>query len=204
MDDFYNFQEKVKQSFANFKDHMNELETKITDVEANLGNINKELDYFKEKIEELIKIIDILHKNMSTSSGSSIGNEGVMHRCISAPSVLQRQLNDVETLQKKFKDLFLKLTNAEFNLFVAIYSLEEETGQAVSHTQLASRLGLSPVYIREVTRTLTLKGLPIVRYKDSNKKVLLLISREFRDLKIVSKLIKLRNFDIDQKELFSR
>lgn len=127
----------------------------------------------------------------------SIGNEGV--------SALRQQIgNDfgtsktskllqenVERLKQALKDTFKKLTRQEFQIFSLLYQLEDELGRPVTYTDLASRSNLTPNSLRDYISKLIAKKVPIIKEKYNNRKILLKVAPELRNIETLENLMKL-------------
>ena len=84
---------------------------------------------------------------------------------------------------------------------MTIYQLEDEIKQ-VSYTDVAKKLNLTEGCIRTYVSSLIKKGLPLVKKKYNNRLVFLVISPEFKDLKLKQKLIDTYyHLDHSQKRL---
>ncbi|MBS3162887.1 HTH domain-containing protein [Candidatus Woesearchaeota archaeon] len=109
---------------------------------------------------------------------------------------------DFEELKADLNKTFFSLTNREFKVFSAIYSLEEQNKAPATYQELAQFLDLSSSSIRDYISELIRKGTPIVKEKNRNGMVYVSISKEFRSLNLMSKLLSLRSLSNDQKSLF--
>ena len=130
----------------------------------------------------------------------SIGNKGVqtdqqtdnLTTKETALSVLPNQdmLSLVESLKSDLKIKFRNLTKQEFKVFSAIYVLEEQ-GQ-VDYRSLASYLGLSEGSIRDYIMKMERKEIPVVKVRINNKKVVLTVRQELKQIVSLDTLMKVR------------
>lgn len=109
---------------------------------------------------------------------------------------------DLEELKADLNKVFLSLTNREFKVFSAIYTLEEQNKGPATYHDLAQFLDLSSSSIRDYISELIRKRTPILKEKTRNGIVYVSISKEFRSLNLMSKLLALRSLSNDQKSLF--
>jgi len=146
-------------------------------------------------------------------SKSSIGNEGVpLRHCDDTAPTKRRQTDsrqtdkienydDVQTLKEELNSRFLSLTEAQFKVFMAIYRLEEETGNSVTYADVAGHIMISQSSVRDYVSDLMLRKIPLTKQKSPNRKVYLSIKKEFRNLKILENLLALREKDHSQTQL---
>lgn len=187
------FQEKVKNSFLKVKEEINSIKKEVENIRLELSNQKKINLELKSKID---KILTFLNNNMSNFLPnyekylkSSTGNGGVNDN--------QRQSTTmIDNAQKRplmvdLKRLFNRLTDREFSVFIAIYKLEEETG-LVTYTDVARLLKIRETTIRDYVTELINRGFPVVRERYFNQKVSLYIKKDFRNLQIADKLLKIR------------
>jgi predicted transcriptional regulator len=97
----------------------------------------------------------------------------------------------VENLKSDLKVKFRNLTKQEFKVFSAVYILEEEQGN-VDYRNLAKYLNLTESSMRDYIMKLQKKGIPVVKTKVANKKVLLNIRQELRQIAPLDALMKVR------------
>lgn len=131
----------------------------------------------------------------------STGNEGVQtNRQIDASETNEANetnmpeardmLEAVNQLKVELKQKFRRLTKQEFKVFSAIYMLEEQG--SVDYPMLANKLGLSETAIRDYIMKIIKKGIPVVKTKINNKKVMLNIRQELKQLASLDNLVKIR------------
>ncbi|MEM3074359.1 MAG: hypothetical protein QW727_00220 [Candidatus Pacearchaeota archaeon] len=100
-------------------------------------------------------------------------------------------LNQLDALKKDIRLKVKKLTNQEMVVFSSIYQFENE-GISVDYSYLANNLNLSESSIRDYIQRIIKKGLPIIKEKKNNKKVIVKIPLEFKQLATLNTLIQLR------------
>lgn len=85
---------------------------------------------------------------------------------------------------------FKKLSKQELRVFLAVYQQEEEN-QEVTYSSLALNMNLTESCIRGYIASLIKKKVPLKKVKINNKKVIIIIKREFKELNLKNKLISL-------------
>ena len=79
----------------------------------------------------------------------------------------------------------------EMKVFSLLYSLEEK-GELVDYRLLASKLELSESSIRDYIGRIMNKGIPIIRERVNNKKILLKISLDLKKIATLDTILQLR------------
>lgn len=100
----------------------------------------------------------------------------------------------IEQLDSIKKDLRLKvkrLTTQEMSVFCSVYQFEDQ-GFLVDYHLLSSKLNISESSIRDYIQRILAKGLPLIKEKVNNKKIILHIPQDFRKLASLDTIIKLR------------
>jgi len=101
-------------------------------------------------------------------------------------------LNSLDSLRKEIRLKFKTMTQQEMLVFSTIYQLEEQSQEGVEYDQIATKLRLSPSSIRDYTQRLISKGIPLIKEKVNNKKILLRISPELKKIASLQTIIQLR------------
>jgi hypothetical protein len=101
-------------------------------------------------------------------------------------------LNSLDNLRKEIRLKFKTITNQEMLVFSTIYELEQTYKEGVEYDQIALKLKLSSSSIRDYVQRLINKGVPILKDKINNKKILLKISNELKKIATLDTIIKLR------------
>ncbi len=101
-------------------------------------------------------------------------------------------LNSLDNIKKEIRLKFKRLTNQEMLVFSAIYRLEEQKIEEITHKMLAYLLNLSESSIRDYVNKLIHKGIPILKIRQNNQKILLKISSDLRKIASLSTIIRLR------------
>ena len=100
-------------------------------------------------------------------------------------------LNSLDSLKKDLRTKFKRLTNQEMLVFSTIYQLEEE-GFIVDYPLISKKLGLSESSIRDYGQRIIKKGIPIIKIKQNNKKIILSILPEFKKIASIETILALR------------
>lgn len=128
-----------------------------------------------------------ISQNQYHISNPSISGPNLINPSISNVSIL---LDSLDSIKKDLRLKFKRLTKQEIIVFSTIYSVEE-LGEA-SYSSIAKKLSLSESSIRDYTNKLIDKGIPILKEKLDNKRVVLHISPELRKIASLDTIIKLR------------
>lgn len=138
--------------------------------------------------------------------GISTGNQGVQtdrqtnnqtdkqeeKTSFSIKTTSEEALDSLNLARRELRLKFKKLTPQELKIFCAIYQLEEEKG-VVSYKDLSLKTNLSESSIRDYSRRLTIKGIPIIKEKHNNKEVVLKISSSLKKLASLETIISLKS-----------
>jgi len=109
------------------------------------------------------------------------------------------QMNQIEALQQKplsdikkdLEDKFKSLTDREFSVFMAVYQLEEQLPD-VNYGDVAKMLNITEMTVRGYANNLISKQIPLEKRRLYNRKVILCIPKDFRELNLASFLLTLR------------
>jgi hypothetical protein len=132
---------------------------------------------------------------------NSTGNDGVKVRLTPIISKNINQINKLEKaaelinslddIKKELRKKVKSLTNQEMTVLCTIYQLEEED-LLVDYLSISQKLNLTESSIRDYTKRIINKGIPISKTKINNKKVILSISQELRKIASLPTIIQLR------------
>ncbi len=101
-------------------------------------------------------------------------------------------LDSLDSLKKEIRLKFKRLTSQEMLVFSTVYQLEERKIEEVTHKTIANILNLSESSIREYINKLIKKGIPLLKIRQNNRKILLKISQDLQKIASLSTIIKLR------------
>ena len=101
-------------------------------------------------------------------------------------------LGTLDDLKKEVRLKFKRLTEQEMLVFSAIYQLEEQ-GFVVDYSLLAQNLQLTEISIRDYIRKILQKQIPLIKSKESNKKVILSIPKDLKRIASLQTITQLRN-----------
>ena len=153
-----------------------------------------------------------LNALISSKTTISTGNDGVptnqqtiqptnQHPLISTPSSVNdpishlRRVSEVlatlDDLKKEVRIKFKKLTEQEMLIYSTIYQLEDQ-GFVVDYAILAQKTGLTEISIRDYIRKILQKDIPLLKLKESNKKVILKIPQDLKRVASLSTINQLR------------
>ena len=100
-------------------------------------------------------------------------------------------INSLDNIKKELRWTFKKLTNQEMAVFSTIYQLEEQ-GFTVDYSLISQKLSLSESSVRDYVQRIIKKGIPLLKYKENNKKILLSISPELKKIASLDTINTLR------------
>ena len=223
--------DKIRLSFKRIKIDILSLNSQIQALEGQMNEINSKLDQLLlintapeyPKKPKMVEFEGLGAQNTKIHK-SSTGNEGVLRRQRDDKETTKRRqrddnptLNlrqsdtksiekldnfyDIKTYKKELESRFLSLTDAQFNVFMAIYRIEEQTKTAVTYAEIASELTLSQSSIRDYVSDLILRKVPLTKHSSPNRKVYLSITNEFKNLNMLENLYNLREKDHSQTKL---
>ncbi|MBD3252380.1 hypothetical protein GF386_01465 [Candidatus Pacearchaeota archaeon] len=101
-------------------------------------------------------------------------------------------LNSLDRLRKEIRLKFKRVTPQEMAVFSSIYQIEEQDPDNSTYKYLSNSLKLSESSIRDYVQRMINKGIPIKKQKIDNKKILLSISSELKNIATLPTIIKLR------------
>lgn len=161
-----------------------------------------------------LKALKTQKSNISTGNGgvpadrqtnkqtdTSTGNQGVKLRLIdkiahntdkiSNLQKVSEVINSLDDIKKELRHKIKRLTNQEMIVFSCIYQFEEE-GFSVEYNLLAQRLNLTESSIRDYIQRIIKKGLPLLKTKINNKKIVLSVSQNLKKIASLSTIVQLR------------
>lgn len=196
-EDIETFKKNVQISFKKAKEDIDRLHSKLDNLRELLDALIAQNSSFKEEEPEKPPEIPEIPINSPPLEEKKVskGNEGVYS--------FIHSFNSHSTVIHSDTKLFLsKLTKQEILTFLTLFQLEEEQ-PTVTYTDLARKLNLSEGCIRTYISALIKKGAPVLKQHYNNKLVILLIPKEFRELRPKQLIIDYyyRN-DPAQKKLF--
>ena len=100
-------------------------------------------------------------------------------------------LQSLDELKKEVRIKFKQLTEQEMLIFSVIYQLENQ-GFTVDYSLLSNTLKLTEISIRDYVRKIISKGIPLIKHKQQNKKILLSISQDLKKVASLDTILQLR------------
>lgn len=101
-------------------------------------------------------------------------------------------LDSLDSIKKEIRLKFKRLTPQEMQLFSTLYALEDQNIEEITYKVLAQQLRLTESSIRDYTTKLIQKGIPLLKIRQNNKKIVLKISPDLQKVASLSTIIKLR------------
>ena len=211
--------ENIRKSFFKVKEDIEDLKSNTTTQKEKIREIESNLIELSEKVDKLTPNLE--NNNKNNFFNSSTGNKGVVNsqqstvnnsqQSSTMPNNTQQsktQYNIKKDIRENLEKInstltfkFKSLTDRELSIFLAIYDLEIEKNE-VSYADIANKLNLTESTIRTNVYRLIQKELPIEKERFFNKKVILSISNDFRNLNLINKILELRKPNTTQKTLF--
>lgn len=100
-------------------------------------------------------------------------------------------ISTLDDIKKEVRLKFKRLTEQEMLVFSTIYSLEEQ-GFVVDYALLAQKLSLTEISIRDYIHKILKKEIPLMKSKESNKKIVLSIPQELKRIASLNTIFQLR------------
>ncbi len=101
-------------------------------------------------------------------------------------------LDSLDNIKKEIRLKFKRLTPQEMQVFTELYSLEEQSIDEITYKLIANNLKLSESSIRDYLTKLIKKGIPILKIRQNNKKIVLKISPDLQKIATLSTILRLR------------
>ncbi|HEY9705140.1 MAG TPA: HTH domain-containing protein [Allocoleopsis sp.] len=125
--------------------------------------------------------------NQQTNQQTNLSLNDKIHRKID----LTHAIETFDSLKEQLRSKFSSLTRQEMSVFVAIYILEEQK-KTVDYATIANHLGLTETSIRDYILKMTKKGIPLIKTKQNNKKIILSVDPSLKKIAPLSSLFALR------------
>jgi hypothetical protein len=101
-------------------------------------------------------------------------------------------LDSLDNLKKEIRLKFKHLTDQEMLVFTTIYQLEEQGNNEITYKILSTTLKLSESSVRDYIQRIINKGIPIIKTKVNNKKLLFSISSNLKKIASLPTIMQLR------------
>jgi hypothetical protein len=121
-------------------------------------------------------------------------NRHIIHHIKTQENHLEKAseiLDSLEALKKELRIKIKRLTAKEMQVLSLLYQLDNE-GEIVDYPLLSIRLNLTESSIRDYIGKITKKGIPIIKEKLNNKKIILHISQDLKKIASLDTILKLR------------
>ena len=165
--------------------------------------VRKDISYLYQEIEEIKYLLNEFKNQQAAQQTIQPTNQ---HPPISTPthtiSSVNERINNLhkvseilgtlDDLKKEVRLKFKRLTEQEMLVFSSIYQLEEQ-GFVVDYALLAQNLQLTEISIRDYIRKILQKQIPLIKSKESNKKVILSIPKDLKRIASLQTIAQLRN-----------
>lgn len=101
-------------------------------------------------------------------------------------------IDSLDNLKKEVRIKFKKLTEQELRIFSLLYQLDDE-GELVDYPLLAQKTNLSESSARDYIHKIIKKGIPIIKEKLNNKRIILHISQDLKKIASLDTILRLRD-----------
>jgi len=102
-------------------------------------------------------------------------------------------LESLDGLKREIRLKFKQMTHQEMLVFSTIYQLEEQGDTEIDYKKIAFKLSLSQSSIRDYVQRVINKGIPVLKTKVNNKKILLRIAPKLRKIASLDTISNLRD-----------
>jgi hypothetical protein len=189
----------IKEAFQKIKQDIDSLRLEIIGLKDELSFLKKILINHKESLttnnQQTDSSTDISSfKALKSKNNSfSTGNKGVStDRQTVRQTDRQLKTNEFKEAKELIDSLdqikeriminFKNLTQQELLVFSTIYLLEQENKTQIDYFLLSKRLNLTESSIRDYVTRLIKKDIPINKTKINNKKIVLSLSKELKEI----------------------
>lgn len=181
-----------KQHIEEVKEQIKRIQEIKTEVRSNLDTPSFPLDrqtdtsthnLLLEAVKSQIPDISTRNKGVSTDRQTHRQTDNTLNQI---PEMLESLTKIREEVRIKFK----QLTKQELAIFTLIYQLEDQ-GLQVDYHLLAQKLNITESSVRDHIARIVRKGIPVEKMKENNKKILLKISKNLKEIASLESIFKL-------------
>lgn len=208
MEDFVLFQEKVKNSFQKVKEHISGLEAEIKQNKSILEDLKDSFESFKSAhLTTPKEEVSIGNQGVANSQQQPTDDNRQQQTMPKSPektlnSQQQPTLSSLSELKQTLDSAFQTLTDREFSVFMALYSLDREGVTDIGYYELSHQLNIAESTVRDFINILIRKNIPIQKDRFFNRKVSLSVKEEFKHLDLYQTLLRLKTQKQGQRTLF--
>ncbi len=205
--------EYLYQEIESIKQLLTELKDLQTNQQTNqqVNSTNQHTFPTFQSQEEALKpaILPFSMRNEGVPSNQQTNKQTNQHPLISTPTQekssfkhieqtfnniqkVSEILSSLDDLKKEVRLKFKRLTEQEMLVFSTIYQLEEQ-GFIVDYTLLSQKLNLTEISIRDYVHKILKKEIPLIKSKESNKKVSLSVPIDLKRITSLQTITQLRN-----------
>lgn len=207
---------KVKQDMDTMKEEISNLQSQISELTRSIQHItaSQQTNQRENPTHDLTELSKhSLNAVKSPFSSVSTGNRGVPTNQPTNQQTNQRTGNEgvssiknplnrlahvsdvlesLDELKREVRIKFKRLTAQEMLVFSTIYQLDE-SGIDVDYALIAQHLNLTEISIRDYVRKIVTKGIPVEKLKIGNKKIILSISKDLKQVASLATILQLRD-----------
>jgi len=201
----------IKEAFQKVKEEMDELKQHISQIYQEIDNIKRTLKTKTQIIQNIDTPSFPVDRQTDTSTDNlsleavksqnpiiSTRNKGVKtdrqtHRQTdNTLNQVPEVLETLDNIKEEVRFIFKQLTHKEIEIFSLVYQLEEK-GLVVDYPLLAQHLSITESSVRDHILRIIRKGIPIEKKKENNKKIILSISKNLKEIAPLDSILKLRD-----------
>ena len=204
----------IKEAFNRAKSDILSLKEAISDIKSDITDIKRTLDRQTDRQTNqthstIVEKQTPIQPPIQSNSTISIGNDGVQtdrqtdrqtdtntqkfaqDDKITHIQDVSQVLDSLDSLKKEIRSKFKHLTSQEMLVFSQIYQLEDQ-GLTVDYSLISQKITLSESSVRDYVQKLIKKGIPILKTKQYNKRIILSIHEDLRKIASLNTILQLR------------
>jgi hypothetical protein len=105
---------------------------------------------------------------------------------------IRETLSSLDQIKKELRLKFKRLTHQEMLVFSTLYGLENQGIEEITYRTIATNLNLSESSIRDYISKIYSKGIPVIKTRLNNKKIILNISTDLQKIASLATITRLR------------
>jgi DNA-binding MarR family transcriptional regulator len=202
----------IKEAFFKIKEDIQLMRDAILELKEELDTLKKQTNSTYNHSQDTQQTDRQTNKQPPESlygqnTSISIGNKGVptdrqtdqqtdshtQNAPISEFKKANEILGSLDAIKKEIRLKFKRLTTQEMLVFSTLYAFEGQNTPETTYKLIADQLKLSESSIRDYTNKLIKKGIPIEKFRQNNKTILLKISQDLKNVATLTTIQELRD-----------
>jgi len=143
------------------------------------------VNYPLEAVKSSNSVISTRNKGVSTDRQTHRQTDNRLNQA-------SKVIETINEIKEEVRIKFQALTSTEMKVFAILYQLEEQ-GLVVDYQLLSQYLQITESSIRDHIGKIIKKGVPVEKTKENNKKIILKISKNLKELASLETIQKLRD-----------